>query len=69
MQLKGEDASNRYVQLIREVFGNPKGEELLDMMQDIYGDRPSYIDGITVEEMVAREGERRIFLMIKEIMK
>jgi hemoglobin-like flavoprotein len=60
-------AEDKYMQLVKEVFGNAKGEELLDAWQSLYGDRPSYTDGTPTEEVYAREGERRFFLIIKGI--
>ena len=61
------DQRDKYIQLIKEVFGNAKGEELMDIWQDVFGDRLSYIEGITTEEVLSREGERRFFISLKNI--
>lgn len=57
-----------YTQLIKEVFGNAKGEELMALWQDIFGDRLSYIEGVSTEEVYSREGERRFYIALKSIL-
>ena len=58
---------DEYIQMLKEVFGNPKGAKLLDTWQMVFGDRPSYYEGVPQEEVYAREGERRFFLGVKNI--
>lgn len=59
---------SQYQQLVKEVFGNDKGEKLLALWKDVYGLRPSYVEGINTEEVIAREGERRFVLVLLSIM-
>ena len=59
------DQRDKYIQLIKEVFGNSKGEVLMDIWQEVFGDRLSYIEGISTEEVLSREGERRFFISLK----
>jgi hypothetical protein len=66
--MKPSPERDTYVQLIKEVFSNTKGEELMDIWQTVFGDRPSYTDGTPTEEVYAREGERRFYLAIKHIL-
>ena len=59
-----------YVKVVKTVLdGDDKARELMDIWQQIYGDRPSYLDGMTRDEMLIREGERRFFLTLKEIVR
>lgn len=64
-----EQPENKYMQLIREVFGNDKGQELLNLWSEIYVSRPSYVEGISTDEVLVREGERRFPSIIIEIMR
>ena len=58
---------DKYTQLLKEVLGNAKGEELLDVWQEVFIDRASFVEGIPTEEVLVREGERRAFIAIKHI--
>jgi hypothetical protein len=56
-----------YADLIKSVFANAAGEELLDVWQRMYGDRMSYVPPMESDEVAYREGERNYFLHIKQI--
>ncbi len=51
--------------LVRDLFSNPKGEELLARWQVEYGDRISYEFNIPGRHTTYMEGERGFFLTIK----
>lgn len=59
----------KYVGLVKHVFGNDKGMELLDAWRELYVERPSYIEGIDINEVLVREGERRFPSIILELMR
>jgi len=50
--------------LIKTVFANQKGQELLDIWKDVYGDRLSYVAGNTSEDTAFFEGQRAVYLSI-----
>ena len=56
-----------YDQLIKEVFSNAKGQDLLDRWQLIYGDMIPFAEGTTHAESAFRDGQRAFFLMLKGI--
>ena len=59
-----------YVKLVKTVLnGDDKARQLMDIWQQVYGDRPSYLDGMTRDEVLVREGERRFFLTLKEVVR
>ncbi len=51
--------------LVRDLFSNPKGEELLARWQIEYGDRVSHSMDISGRHAGYMEGERGFFLTIK----
>ena len=63
-------SAENYVKLVKTVLdGDDKARELMDVWQQVYGDRPSYLDGMTRDEVLVREGERRFFLTLKEMVR
>jgi hypothetical protein len=52
-------------QLIRAALSNSRGQELMDELQIAYGDRISYQEGLSSEDVAFREGERNFFQMLK----
>lgn len=55
-------------QQVREALGNPRGDELMDELQKTYGDRISYQEGLSPEDVAFREGERSLFMTFKRIL-
>ena len=55
-------------ELIRAVFGNPKGKKLLEMWYFLYVERLSYLPANTAEQTAFMEGQRSFPLAIKAIM-
>jgi hypothetical protein len=60
---------SKYLQLVKAVFGNDKGRELLEAWERMYVERPSYVEGVDINEVLVREGERRFPSVIIEIMR
>ena len=55
-------------ELIKGVFANQKGEQLLDFWEVVYGQRPSYEEENTSEKTAFNEGERTFYLNIKRLL-
>jgi len=55
-------------ELIKAVFGNAKGEELLNEWKKVYGDRISYDPSHKPEDTAYFEGQRSFYLVIEQIL-
>ena len=58
-----------YQELIRRVFSNQAGEELMDRWREMFGDRRSYFPNQRPEDTAFMEGERAFYLHIKEMLR
>ena len=54
-------------ELIKTVFGNPSGEKLLAIWEEVYMNRPSYEPNRPVEDCIYFEGQRSFLLSIKQL--
>ncbi|MCP3870620.1 MAG: hypothetical protein GY703_21515 [Gammaproteobacteria bacterium] len=54
--------------LIKAVFANQKGEQLLAFWEKVYGERLSYEVGNTPEQTAFNEGERAFLLSINQLL-
>jgi hypothetical protein len=59
--------SQEYTDLVRQVFSNRAGENLMDIWQQMYGDALSYVQGVSSEDVAYNEGHRAFYLTIKNI--
>jgi hypothetical protein len=57
-----------YEDLIRTVFSNQHGEDLMAIWQRMYGDQISFVQGISNEAVAYNEGHRAFYLTIKTIL-
>jgi hypothetical protein len=57
-----------YEELIKAVFSNRHGDELMALWQKMYGDSLSYVQGLSSEDVAFNEGHRALFLNIKYIL-
>ena len=60
--------SLEYTELIKTVFSNQHGEELMDIWQKMYGDQISFIEGVSSEGVAHNEGYRAFYMTIKSIL-
>jgi hypothetical protein len=61
--------SLEYTDLVKAVFSNRHGEELMDAWQEMYGDQVSFIEGVSSEGVAHNEGYRAFYLTLKSILK
>ena len=54
--------------LIKDLLGSAKGDELLEIWEEIYINRPSYVPGRPVEDSVYYEGQRSVILAFKQML-
>lgn len=57
-----------YQDLIKRVFSNPSGNELLNFWKQMYGQRMSYVAGMSSDEVAFREGERSFYQSIEDVL-
>ena len=57
-----------FEQLVKEVFSNMKGEQLIDELNKMYVQRMSYITGNSPEETAFREGQKDIVLFLNQLL-
>lgn len=55
-------------ELIKGVFSNQQGEQLMEFWQKVYGERISYERENTPEQTAFNEGERNFYLSIKQLL-
>lgn len=57
-----------YQDLVKRVFSNPSGNELLNMWKLMFGTRISYSRDASSDEVAFREGERSFYQSIEDML-